>query len=666
MLDCGDVLLCHDYFALASACYSQGLGSRERAPGVQRQSLEGSGCWEDAERVCLLKVLYCAASIADRGAYIHTALSLHALRSKRESRLAVSSESHTSLSADPDDFKEDGRTLEAEGVYPLLHYFEVNGDGSAKVAEMRPEMLTEETADLSLSSTPSDVESLRPDARCTLHISITSLFPCIVEVDEVSVMYESHATDADAALPSRHFTAITAPAQEVNSITLQPAVLKVLSLSFVAPSSTADDYGDFYASEVRVLVRDSIGGDDMVRFQLRRRKHGDDTFLDADDPPPAPSATDDTIGSESRSLCRLPVINVASPHPGPGIRLGRADSVRDTHPHETAQAAEICVCASLPTPPIQLPTVSTSPGLLSSKGSIRFVLQVELKNASASQRRMLGFRIRDSLYNISDLIHSDSNKNHASNVRDTFPAITGAESGFEVSLIDSFCPAGVDSTVMKAVAADEVSSRGKPALLGLSGHPVVLLPGDCCCVTLALSMVSNTPSSPARRGTACESELGLNSASQPSLVFSFDGGGEGQGSSPRKRESTSVSGVHRDLIVSLSASCQWMTRRLSLSGCGPVNSARWTESLLASSTHTPAIETAASSSTYDRHTIRNRSGEEGGVESRVSKGRDGEGSSRQHTGEVPHRRSRSVHNRDLMQRVLTKAIKVERPLTVPP
>jgi hypothetical protein len=651
MLDCGDVLLCHDYFALASACYSQGLGSRERAAAAQRQRLEGIGCWEDAERVCLLKVLYCAASIADRSAYMHTALSLHALRFKRESRLAVSSASHTSLSVDPDDFKEEGRTLEPEGVYPLLHYFKVNGDGSAKVTEMRSEMLTEETVDLPQSWTPSDVEILRPDACCTLQVTIISLFPCIVEVDEISVLYESRAADADTALPSRHFTAVTTPAQVVNNITLHPATQKILSLSFVAPSSTADDFRNFYASEVRVLVRDSINGDDMMCFLLRRKQHEDDTLLDADDPPSAPSAVDDTIGSESQSLCRLPIITVSPPHPGPGVRLSRTDSVRDTHPQETAHAAEICVRASLPTPPIQLPAVGTSAGVLSSKGSIQFVLQVELKNASASQRRMLGFRIRDGLY-----------KNHASDIRDTFPAIAGAESRFEVSLIDSFGPAGVNSSV--AICADEVSSRSKPALLGLSGHPMVLLPGDCCCVTLALSMVLHTSSSPERRGS--DSELGLGSASQPSLVFSFDGGSEGQGSSPRERESASMSGVHSDLIVSLSPSCQWMTRRLSLSGSGPVSSAMWTESLLASSTHPPTIEIAASSSTYNSHTVRNRSGEEGGVGSGDSKGTDGEGSSSQHTGEVPRRKSRSVHSRDLMQRVLTKAIKVERPLTVPP
>jgi hypothetical protein len=653
MLDCGDVLLCHDYFALASACYSQGLGSRERAAASQRYRLEGIGCWEDAERVCLLKVLYCAASIADRSAYMHTALSLHALRFKRESRLAVSSASHTSLSVDPDDFKEEGRTLEPEGVYPLLHYFKINGEGSAKVAEMRPEKLMEETVDLPLSSTPSHVEILRPDVCCTLQVTIISLFPCIVEVDEISVLYESRAADADTALPSRHFTAVTAPAQVVNSITLHPATHKILSLSFVAPSSTADDHRNFYASEVRVLVRDSITGDDMMCFLLRGKQHEDDTFLDADDPPSAPSAIDDTIGSESQSLCRLPIITVSSPHPGPGMRLSRTDSVRDTHPQETAQAAEICVRASLPTPPIQLPAVGTSARVLSSKGLIQFVLQVELKNASASQRRMLGFRIRDGLY-----------KNHDSNIHDTFPAIAGAESRFEVSLIDSFGPAGVNSSV--AIGADEVSSRSKPALLGLSGHPVVLLPGDCYCVTLALSMVLHTSSSPERRGTTSDSELGLGSASQPSLVFSFDGGSEGQGSSPRERESASMSGVHSDLIVSLSPSCQWMTRRLTLSGSGPVSSAIWTESLLSSSTHAPTIEMAASSSTYDCHTVRDRCGEEGGVGSRDSKGTDGEGSSSQHTGEVPRRKSRSVHSRDLMQRVLTKAIKVERPLTVPP
>lgn len=670
MLDCGDVLLCQNYYALATACYSQGLGSRESAEAEQRQRLEGTGCWEDAERVCLLKMLYCAASIADRGAYMHTALSLHALRSKRESRLAVSSEKHSSLSVDPDDFKDDGRVLEPEGAYHLLSYFEVNGDSSAKVhavsvAEMRSEMLTEDTANLPPSSIPSGIEMLRPDARCTLQISILSLFPCIVEVDEVSVLYVSLATNAHAALPARLFTAVTELAQEVDSITLHPAAQKVLSLSFVAPSSTTDDYGEFYASEVRVLVRDSVGGDDMMSFLLRKTQHGDDILPDGHIPP---LAADDITGSESQSLCRLPVIAVASSHPGLSMRFGRTDSARDSLPHTTTRAAEVCVCASLPTPPIQLPMVSTSlAGALSSKGSYQFVVQVELKNASSSQRRMLGFRIRESLYSISHLIDSDSNRNHASNERDTFPEISGDEGSFELSLIDSIGPATVNSST--AIRADEDKLSGTPALHGLSGVPITLLPGDCCSVILVLSMVANTSSSSGTRGTAADGEVGLDSDCQrrdPSLVFSFDGGGQGQGqgSSPRERESASASRAPSDLSVSLASCCQWITRKLSPSGGGPMGSAMWTESLLASSTHTPVVAIAASSSAYDRHTVRSRSTEEGGGV--FPRGRDGEGLSSQHTGEAAYRRNRSVHNRDLMQRVLTKAIKVERPLSAAP
>lgn len=665
MLNCGDVLLCHDYFALASACYSQGL-SRERTAATQRQRLEGIGCWEDVERVSLLKVLSCAASIADRGAYMHTALSLHALRSKRESSLTVSSESHSSLSVDPDDFKDDARTLEPEGVFPLLTYFEVNGDGSAKVHDMSgAEMLTDEMADLQLSSLPCDIKTLRPDVCCTLQVSIRSLFPCVVEVDEVSVLYESRATIADSTLPARLFTAVTTPAQEVNSITLHPAMQKILSLSFVAPSSTTEGYGDFHASEVRVLFRDSIGGDDMMCFLLRRTQNEEDALLDADIPP---SATDDTIGSGVQSLCRLPVFKIASPHSGLGLNPGHADSAQNPLPQAPTRAAEICVCASLPTPPIQLPAVigSSAAGLLS-KGSFQFVLQVELKNASASQRRMLGFRIRDSLYDSSDLIDCDSNKIHGSNARDTFPAIAVVESIFELSLIDSFSPSAAKSS--GAVGVDEGSLRSKPAPHGFSGHPVILLPGDCCCVTLALSMVPLTPSSPERRGTATSSELGLDSTGQhrePSIVFSFDAGGEGQASSPRERERASMFGAPSDLFVSLAPSCQWMTRRLSLVGSSLMNNAIWAESLLAKSAHTPATETAASSSTYNNHTVRNRSSEESGLVFGIPKERGGEGSSSQHTGEAPHRRSRSVHNRDLMQRVLTKAIKVERPLSIAP
>ena len=266
------MLLCHGYYALASDSYFESIHNGAGTEEGMVVSLMGSGhsCgtfWAELRRSVLLKILYCASALRCKVTCIKAALLLHA--SIRIPSAADFYSKDLSLSAvDKIDQLGIGASRDHEGaVYAFLPYFEIETQSIAVREEPSKLFLLPGDCGGEIDDGVRGRVEVISEGHYSICLNILSRFPCVIELDEVYVIFEATPMPVVndcliGSMDSEDFMRLGSPrcftaALTVGSdeaITLHPAVSQTLSLPFSAPSY-CPSYENYSVVQVKAVVK---------------------------------------------------------------------------------------------------------------------------------------------------------------------------------------------------------------------------------------------------------------------------------------------------------------------------------------------------------------------------------------------------------------------------
>ena len=299
-LECADVLLCHGYYRLAISFYSSATpGLMEGGQSVEAQP---EMSWDDLKRATLLKIIYCSAAVGDRCGHMSAAILLRNLQlqgigctKRSSSRFNVighcssnnsdnesgsSPTKHLSPLTRHSPWQEKQRSVESPGTDGILS--PANLLDITQASSIHSFSLYFVIANIAVvhNSYEEIVTEIHSGGSYTLHVQLLSLFPCTVQIDDMSVLYllqepphlgafsnpvslsSSPSHLSPHSLPSPSFTALYSSSDgdmmDAGILTLIPGVSKILSLALTAPR----DRGNYVVNEIKVSVKSK--GDSIV------------------------------------------------------------------------------------------------------------------------------------------------------------------------------------------------------------------------------------------------------------------------------------------------------------------------------------------------------------------------------------------------------------------
>ena len=271
-LACADVLLCHGYYALASDSYFEAIHNGAGTEEGMVVSLMGSGhsCgtfWAELRRSVLLKILYCASALCCKVTCIKAALLLHA-----SICIPSAPDFYTkdlSLSAvDKIDQVGIGASRDHEGaVHAFLPYFEIETQSIAVREEPSKLFLLPGDCGGEIDDGVRGRVEVISEGNYSICLNILSRFPCVIELDEVCVIFEATPTLIGndcliGSMDSEDFMRLGSPRcftaaltmRSDEAITLHPAVSQALSLPFLAPSY-CPSYDNYSVMQVKAVIK---------------------------------------------------------------------------------------------------------------------------------------------------------------------------------------------------------------------------------------------------------------------------------------------------------------------------------------------------------------------------------------------------------------------------
>ena len=267
------MLLCHGYYALASDSYFEAIhngGGTEEGIVV---SLMGSGhsCgtfWAELRRSVLLKILYCASALRCKVTCIKAALLLHASICIPSAPDFYTNDLSILSAMDKVDQVGIGASRDHEGaVHAFLPYFEIEAQSIAVREEPSKVILLPGNSSADIDDGVRGRVEVSSEGHYSICLNILSRFPCIIELDEVYVVFEATPTPIwnDCLIGSmdtedvmrlgspRCFTAALTMGSD-EAITLHPAVSQALSLPFSAPSY-CPSYDNYSVVQVKAVIK---------------------------------------------------------------------------------------------------------------------------------------------------------------------------------------------------------------------------------------------------------------------------------------------------------------------------------------------------------------------------------------------------------------------------
>lgn len=547
-LSCADVLLCHGHYHQASACYFDGIW-RGRVGRCDDFS-----AWEDVERLALLKILYCSSASEDNATYMRAAVLLCAVSAK-ESKAPDPSprvpSTPSSCPPDADTVEPVKLCIDSLGVHPFQSYFRVDADHVMTLTALADPTVDDHSHAPS-SATPTPERSgfyVAPGTQYVLSLSVVSLFPCTVSVDEICATFESTAPH-DSTGGICLFSAVCRP-RSAECIRLIPNVHHVLSLQFTAPADSSGETHLFTCCEIRAVAGSNAGRGrenegQFVSFVMKREpsasvgvetveralSHSPTSISLKESDTELDRSRDEHLSSASNSqtLSLLPCIIVSHKiEPEPLIRSG-VNNFNDANSRlptiERGIEAMLSSPLLCPSPAVPLATSTSSepqyPSCEVMEVRAEFLSQILLRNVSESARRIVGIRVINSAFK--------SSMSPSLTPLSTSKGVT-AQCAYSVTVLhcplctlEGEVPLGIERRT--ASGADpgresESESQPLPSLSSSTTSSVpVLLPGEAYSASLRLCLkVISAPES-----VRAMVKVGSAILRDPSLVIYFESG----------------------------------------------------------------------------------------------------------------------------------------------
>ena len=267
------MLLCHGYYALASDSYFEAIHNGGGTEEGMVVSLMGSGhsCgtfWAELRRSVLLKILYCASALRCKVTCIKAALLLHASICISSAPDFYTNDLSILSAIDKVDQVGIGASRDHEGaVHAFLPYFEIETQSITVREEPSKLILLPGCSGGEIDDGVRGRVEVSSEGHYSLCVNILSRFPCIIELDEVCVVFEATPTpvwnncligsmDTEDIMrlgSPRCFTAALTMGSD-EAITLHPAVSQALSLPFSAPSY-CPNYDNYSVVQVKAVIK---------------------------------------------------------------------------------------------------------------------------------------------------------------------------------------------------------------------------------------------------------------------------------------------------------------------------------------------------------------------------------------------------------------------------